>query len=539
MENINEFQEILERMLKEQEEKLTKKFEKEKQALISLFEQREKEWSSIFDVQTETVAKGVSEHIGKKVIESYADKFGEESEATQHAKDFPFNEQYKIAKQLMNENGEIMTADEFSAKHSTTWDEFNYMGGLTPQVEQTQTAINLPEQDPLHGAVMTDKNTFDPFKEQTDIPLVSLDNDTKDIISAIDYQVQNFTNDDNFPIEKDLTSSPTIFGKEKVQSAIKSIRTSPVKENTTTVSQEHTDTSKAQEKAVNEPVIEMTKQDNDVMPTITPEMLAEAKQSSQFMSDAEYIRKTNQADFPEIESYRTISPSDPALSLDTLWSELSKEKFGVTGNSKELVNYFDKVRHFDFQGKTAEEYRDNAVEKKDLKSWLQTFNTKTMNDAHESELRLMPFDATDRDVEEMKLKHQVEKKYFELSEKNEMSQVSKLFKNELPENLPSVAKVTQKEMSELKDLFRDYAAHRMGERWKHTYKNKEQDPYSQKRVSKEEIVRAMQRNQELKNIANGRNLNSEINSNTKQPENTTQPYSKQKVKNRIKAIRMN
>jgi hypothetical protein len=50
------------------------------------------------------------------------------------------------------------------------------------------------------------------------------------------------------------------------------------------------------------------------------------------------------------------------------------------------VNYFDKTRHFDFGGKTAEEHREQAVEKHDLKEWLNTFQPglKAMKDAHES-----------------------------------------------------------------------------------------------------------------------------------------------------------
>ena len=504
METKNEFQELLDKLLKEQEEKLAKQHEKEKQALVSQFEQREQEWSSLFEAQTQAVAKGVADHIGKEVVESYTAKFGAEAEATQHAKGFPFQEQGQVALQLMREDGKVMTADEFIAKHTTTWDEFNFMGGLSNQVEQAQT--------------------FDPFKEQPAGPMVNLDADTKDVMAAIDYQVQNYSTEDNFPIEGEpAIATATPFSKARAQAAIQSLRAGSTEDSSPTAAQAPVEAPKVQE-----PAISMTKQDTEVMPSVTPEMEAAAMESASFMSDAEFIRKTTQAPFPEIENYRTISPSDPKLSLNTLFDEMSTEKFKVSGNSKELVNYFDKTRHFDFKGKTAEEHRANAIEKHDLKEWLNTFQPglKTMKDAHESELRLMPFDATDRDLEEMKLKHKVEQKFFELSEKTELSQAAKLFKNELPENLPAVAAPTQRELDELRDTFRDYAAHRMGKTWKHTYKNADQDPHAPKRIDKELLVRAMQRNQEMKNIARGREQAYQI----ERPSQT-------QVKRQIKAIR--
>lgn len=499
----NDMQAFFDKMQKEYEEKiaeLNKKVEQQDK-LISRYEQT----FSSFDDQLKVVADKVADHIGKEVVSSFAGKFGVDAEATQHAKDFSYSEQGQVALHLLREDGQVMTADEFAAKHSTqSMDEFNYMGGLTAQVDQAQA--------------------FDPFKEQPAGPVAELDQDTKDIMTAIDYQVQNYTleatqKDAEPAIAQEAKVSP--FSKDRAQAAIRGMRAVPTVEATQTP----TEAKQAPVEAIAQPVLPtedlkaqakaefkaarqaaITKQDTDVMPSITPEMAAAAKESAGFMSDAHFIKQTQQKPFEMPIKFRDISPSDPELSLGMMYKEFSVEKFNVAGKTNTLVNYFDKVRDFGFAGKTAEEHREQAVDKRDLKEWLNSFQPglKVMKDAHESEMKLMPFDASDRDIEQMKLKHKIEHKYYELSEKNELSQAHKLFRNELPENLPQVASPTRTEMDELRDMFRDYAAHRLGRNWKNVYASKEQDPNNPERIQKEQLVRAMQRNQELNNIATGR-----------------------------------
>lgn len=513
----NDMQAFFDKMQKEYEEKiaeLNKKVEQQDK-LISRYEQT----FSSFDDQLKVVADKVADHIGKEVVTSFAGKFGVDAEATQHAKDFSYSEQGQVALHLLREDGQVMTADEFAAKHSTqSMDEFNYMGGITAQVDQAQV--------------------FDPFKEQPAGPVAELDQDTKDVMTAIDYQVQNYTleatqKDAEPVITQEVKVSP--FSKERAQAAIRGMRAVPNVEATQTPTEAKQAPVEAIAQpvlpiaAVEEPTTPMTKQDNEATPSITAEMAVAAKESAEFMSDAHFIKQTQQKPFEMPTEWRNISPSDPLLSLEKLFTEMAEEKFNVGGKTNTLVNYFDKVRDFAFAGKTAEEHRDQAVAKHDIKEWLNSFQPglKAMKDAHESELKLMPFDATDRDTEQMNLKHKVEKNYYELCEKNELSQAYKLFKNEMPENLPQVAGPTQKEIDNLRDTFRDYAAHRLEKRWKNTYASQDKDPSNPQRMSKEALVRAMQRNQEMKNIATGR----------------TQGYtppspSQTQVKRQIKAMRM-
>ncbi|MFX3708005.1 hypothetical protein ACJBPT_11250, partial [Streptococcus suis] len=86
-------------------------------------------------------------------------------------------------------------------------------------------------------------------------------------------------------------------------------------------------------------------------------------------------------------------------------------------------------RHFDFGGKTAEEYRASCVEKKDYQGWLNTFQPglERMKEQHTSEKKLMPFDATDEQIKEMELKHKTEVAFYETSAKMELSKAQKLF----------------------------------------------------------------------------------------------------------------
>lgn len=66
--------------------------------------------------------------------------------------------------------------------------------------------------------------TFDPFKEQVATPAADLDQDTKDVMTAIDYQVQNYGFEDNMPLEAD---TPRALSKERTQAAIQSLRANP------------------------------------------------------------------------------------------------------------------------------------------------------------------------------------------------------------------------------------------------------------------------------------------------------------------------
>lgn len=478
MDNKNEFQELLEKLLKEQEAKLTKQFEKEKQALIAQHAQREQEWSSLFDAQTQTVATVVADHIGKEVVSSYTAKFGADSEATQHAKEIPYQEHAQVAAQFLKADGQVMTADEFAAKHTSTWDEFNAMGGLT---------TSTPTQE------------LDPFLEPAGpVAAPTLDQDTKDVMAAIDYQVQNYSFEDNFPVEP----APTAFSKARAQGVIGAMRSTYSTETPTptpTEPRKAPTAANAEVPAAAEPATSMTKQDTEQSSSITAEMLAATQEASTFMADANFILR-NQG-FGTITEYRTMSPNDKSLSYEAMMEETGKEKFNVSGNSRELVNYFDKVRNFGFAGKTAQEHRAKAIEKNDVQEWLNSFQParQAMNEAHESEKKLMPFNATDKEVEQMNLKHKFEKSFFDYHEKKEISKAPQYFKNEFLDSVPNLGYVTKQDEKELHNLFKDYSAHRQGKTWKHVYASNDQDPSSPQRMSRDAIVAAMQRNQEIRN----------------------------------------
>lgn len=465
MNNKNEFQELLEKLLKEQEEKLTKQFEKEKQALIAQHAQREQEWSSLFDAQTQTVATVVADHIGKEVVSSYTAKFGADSEATQHAKEIPYQEHAQVAAQFLKADGQVMTADEFAAKHTSTWDEFNAMGGLAPTP------------------------TFDPFKEQVATPAADLDQDTKDVMTAIDYQVQNYGFEDNMPLEAD---TPTAFSKERTQAAIQSLRANPSTNTPAQVPQAAVEPQKQVKAPTDQVEQPSTSQDEPTGSSITPEMLAAATRSSAAIAKGH----AELNEFKTIESYSTMSPIDDRLNIKHLEQEMSQEKFNVSGKTDVLVNYFAKVRDFAFGGKTGEEYRNNAVARNDVQSFLNSFQpaAKQMKDNQESELKLMPFDASDKEVEQMKLKHKVEQAYFEYAEKSALSGAKKLFRNEfLPEIIRHTPEPTKGELAELGDAFKDFVAHKLGKTWKHTYA----DP-KKPRMTKNEIHAAIARNNDAR-----------------------------------------
>lgn len=465
MDTKNEFQELLEKLLKEQEAKLTKQFEKEKQALMAQHEQREQEWSSLFDAQTQTVATVVADHIGKEVVNSYTAKFGADSEATQHAKEIPYQEHAQVAAQFLKADGQVMTADEFASKHTSTWDEFNAMGGLAPTP------------------------TFDPFKEQVATPAMELDQDTKDVMTAIDYQVQNYGFDDNMPQEAD---TPTALSKERTQAAIQSLRANPSTNTPTNAPQAAVEPQKQAKAPVDQVEQPTTSQDEPTGSSITPEMLAAATRSSTAIAKGH----AELNEFKTIESYSTMSPIDDRLNIKHLEQEMSQEKFNVSGKSDQLVNYFDKVRNFAYGGKSAEEYRTQAVKKNDVQEWLNSFQpaAKQMKDSQESELKLMPFDASDKEVEQMKLKHKVEQAYFDYAEKSTLSSAKKLFRNEfLPEIIRHAQEPNKSELAKLGNAFKDYVAHKLGKTWKHTYA----DP-KKPRMTKDQIHAALVKNNEAR-----------------------------------------
>lgn len=430
MDTKNEFQELLDRLLKEQEEKLTRQFEKEKQALITQHEQREQEWSSLFDAQTQTVATVVADHIGKEVVNSYTAKFGADSEATQHAKDIPYQEHAQVAAQFLKADGQVMTADEFASKHTSTWDEFNAMGGVSSQAQELDQ----------HAG-----NTDDQWDEDA-------------------YWARR--------AKADLDGEIWAAEQETNKAAMEAQKQA-----------------KAPVDQVEQPT---TSQDEPTGSSITPEMLAAATRSSTAIAKGH----AELNEFKTIESYSTMSPIDDRLNIKHLEQEMSQEKFNVSGKSDQLVNYFDKVRNFAYGGKSAEEYRTQAVKKNDVQEWLNSFQpaAKQMKDSQESELKLMPFDASDKEVEQMKLKHKVEQAYFDYAEKSTLSSAKKLFRNEfLPEIIRHAQEPNKSELAKLGNAFKDYVAHKLGKTWKHTYA----DP-KKPRMTKDQIHAALVKNNEAR-----------------------------------------
>lgn len=430
MDTKNEFQELLDRLLKEQEEKLTRQFEKEKQALITQHEQREQEWSSLFEAQTQTVATVVADHIGKEVVSSYTAKFGADSEATQHAKEIPYQEHAQVAAQFLKADGQVMTADEFASKHTSTWDEFNAMGGVSSQAQELDQ----------HAG-----NTDDQWDEDA-------------------YWARR--------AKADLDGEIWAAEQETNKAAMEAQKQA-----------------KAPVDQVEQPT---TSQDEPTGSSITPEMLAAANRSSNEI--AKEHAKLNE--FKTIEQYSTMSRLDDRLDIKHLEKEMSQEKFNVTGKIGELVNYFGKVRHFDFGGKTADEHRAIAASKNDVKTWLESFAPAEtyMKQSQASELKLMPFDASDKDIEQMKLKHKVEQEYFAYSEKSVLSNAKNLFKNEiLPDVMRKTPAPTSSELAKLGNAFKDYVAHKLGKTWKHTYA----DP-KKPRMTKDQIHAALVKNNEAR-----------------------------------------
>ena len=405
----------------------------------------------------------------REITNSFEQKFGVDSEPAKHAQELDVHSM--IAKPFQNEQGQLMTTDEFNKKYSVSWDEFNHMGGLT----QEQSQQFMQSIDPFG------------FQHEPTIKPQALDQDTKDIITAINYQVENYPKMDNFPIE------PEPLSKEQTKSAIQAMR-----EPETVVS------GTGEQQAQHKPVFTMNptkavetdelmvKQDNSQFEQLSPEMMKEAMQSSQFISDANFVEQNQKAAFPTVTKRRTISPNDEKLSVDAMFNEMNDNTFkstGVNGDEKTLVNYFDKTRAFEFGGKSAETQRADCVEKKDLKGWLDTFQPPHAYMKEQQALeKSINSNMTDDQEKTLGMKHKFEQKFFDVAERHELSKASDYFPNELKERLPQVKPVTKDEIKELHDSFRDYASQRLGKSWKNEYADPKQDPYNQKNIKKEKVV---------------------------------------------------
>ncbi len=513
-------QELKEQALKREQE-LKDQFKVREQALLD-------EFAKFFDTQTETIVKGVSEHIENKVVESFEQRFGVESEAAQHAKEFPFQEQGQVAVQFLKDNGEIKTADEFIAESATTWDMFNYMGGLTATQSQAQEWV-------------------DPFSQVEPTVSPSLDQETKDIITAIDYQVQNYSKVDNFPIadEQEPQNEPQAtvipFSKDKAQSAIKSMRdgatasdagsTGQVEPQVATKTEVQQNIKSAREQALEDfsknPTFSLTKKDTSHnTQTITQEMEAAAMSGSEFFNTQHHIEKNK--GFPVIEQYATMSRLDERLSEKTMIAEFSDDtykKTGVVGDEKILVNYFDKVAITEYFGKTGEKHREQALEKNDIQTWSDSFGAARvyMERQHKLEADGIFNNGTDEQIKAMELKHKTEIKMFNVLEADEINNMQKYFPNELPETYafykPPVANTIAEDRAELLDTFKDYAAHRAGGTWKHVYKDENENPFNEKNIKKEAVVFSMQKVQKQRNQVD------------------IQTFDQDKVKSRVRGLR--
>lgn len=443
----NDIQKMIEGALKKQEEALRKLYEEREQNLIEQHQRIEKEWAASFDTKTETIAQGVAEHIGKEVVTEYTVRFGEDSEATQVAKQFPFQEKAQVAVQFLRDDGQIMTADERKAKFTTTWDEFNHMGGLTTEQAHAKT--------------------FDPFANEQPVSAPALTQEVKDIMTAIDYQVQNYSQVDNFPVadsspkqaqEQLSAPAPTVKTPEQVSGAIKGLRGTvegPAVSDDTTAPIEDVKALRESAKAAfrARPNLDLGKP---------------SKAANQDQDTVQDVTGGTKEAVKNVLAYKTISPTDQRLSFDVLTEEMSAEKFNAFGKAEVLVNYFRKTRHFEFKGKTAEEFRANCIEKKDYVEWAKSFfvTRDKMIEDQASEIKLQPYTATNKETKSLELKHSVEKKFFDLSEKTEMAKAQENFPHAFMNNTnknPDVANPpTLKERNELKELFQDYAADRLG-----------------------------------------------------------------------------
>lgn len=218
---------------------------------------------------------------------------------------------------------------------------------------------------------------------------------------------------------------------------------------------------------------------------ITIDMRNEASEASNFFQAN--FKPTTKERMPEIVKYANIVRSHEKLSMETLDKEMKQDgykQFGVNGDNKVLVNYFDKVNTFEYGGKNGEAFRNDAKKMHNMTKWLDGFQPgrQAMNTAHEQENRVARM-SNDPDVSKtFELKHKVENKYFDIQERLELSKAKQHFPNEL--NYPEVKPVTRRDMEELHNMFRDYAAHKLGKEWRHTYADATKDPFNDEYINK-------------------------------------------------------
>lgn len=218
---------------------------------------------------------------------------------------------------------------------------------------------------------------------------------------------------------------------------------------------------------------------------ITMDMRKEAMESSSFFQDN--FKPTTKERMPEIIKYANIVRSHEKLSLETLDKEMKQDgykKMGVSGDNKVLVNYFDKVNTFDYGGKNGETFRNDAKKMHNITKWLDGFQPgrQAMNTSHEQENRVARMSNDPNVSKTFELKHKVENKYFDIQERLELSKAKQYFPNEL--NYPEVKPVTRRDMEELHNMFRDYAAHKLGKEWRHTYADPSKDPFNDEYINK-------------------------------------------------------
>lgn len=234
-------------------------------------------------------------------------------------------------------------------------------------------------------------------------------------------------------------------------------------------------------------IAETTKTNKSEFQPIDSKMMEEVNQSSSYFQNEFKNTPSTKERMPEIIKYANIVRSHEKLSMETLDKEMKQDgykKMGVSGDNKVLVNYFDKVNTFDYGGKNGETFRNDAKKMHNITKWLDGFQPgrQAMNTSHEQENRVARM-SNDPDVSKtFELKHKVENKYFDIQERLELSKAKQYFPNEL--NYPEVKPVTRRDMEELHNMFRDYAAHKLGKEWRHTYADPSKDPFNDEYINK-------------------------------------------------------
>lgn len=208
--------------------------------------------------------------------------------------------------------------------------------------------------------------------------------------------------------------------------------------------------------------------------SVSPDMLAEAQSAISKLKGhdeamTELRREINT--FPAYTSLKTISSTDPRLSIESQNKEMAKDERIVNDRSK-ANNFFENTRSFDFGGKMAHEARASSIEKKDYQAWLNTFQpaAKSMADTQRLEINTIPNDATDAQIKAIELKHKFEQDFFKAQEKNEYAKAEKLFPNEFTSAYVKGSikdqPATKKEIDKVHEAFKDYTAAKLGETWR-------------------------------------------------------------------------